>query len=235
VTSSTCFLTAPKGDLQEALVTLYLRLNGYFTTGFIVQSSRPGRVTTELDVLAIRFPNNSEPERIIGGAPELDRWAGGIDFIIGEVKSYGDPLQFNAAVRCDAAVMSILRWWGHLTEEEIIQKREDVLRILQPLPNTTAAPEVPCPRGARVRTILFSPETRNRRPEQAWFITGPQIFRYVFDCLHPPQPRDTCATNYGAGQWGTGLGPLVGYFKEPGRTAPGDLNDLLTHLGVNAA
>lgn len=73
-----------KGDVQEALVALYLRLNGYFTTGFIVQSSTSGRVSTELDVLAVRLPHNAEPARVIGGAPELDRWDGGIDFIIGE-------------------------------------------------------------------------------------------------------------------------------------------------------
>jgi hypothetical protein len=58
-----------KADAQEAVVALYLRLNGYFTTGFIVQSSTPGRVTTELDVLAVRLPHNAEPDRMIGCAP----------------------------------------------------------------------------------------------------------------------------------------------------------------------
>ena len=93
-----------KGEVQEGLVALYLRLNGYFTTGFIVQSPTPGRVTTELDVLAVRMPHNAEPVRVIGGAPELDRWDSGMDFIIGEVKSHGEPLQFNAAARSCKAV-----------------------------------------------------------------------------------------------------------------------------------
>lgn len=221
-----------KGDVQEALVALYLRLNGYFTTGFIVQSSISGRVTTEVDVLAVRLPHNAELQRIIEGAPELDRWESGIDFIIGEVKSHGEPLQFNVAVRNARAVCTILQWWGHLTPAEVAEKAAEVLGILQPLPGATAAPTVPCPRNARVRAILFSPETRNRRPEQAWFIPGPPIFRYVFECLHPDQPRDMCATNYGPGQWGVGLAPLVDYFKDPQRTTAGNMHDLLAYLEV---
>jgi hypothetical protein len=225
-----------KAEVQEALVTLYLRLNGYFTTGFIVQSSTYGQVTTELDVLALRLPHNAEPERVIGVAPELDRWDHGIDFIIAEVKSHGEPLQFNAAVRSAKAVSTILQWWGHLTTEEVAAKAAEVLAILQPLPGATAAPTVPCPRDARVRAILFSPETRSeRRPEQAWFISGPPIFRHILQCLHPEEPRNTCATNYGAGQWGVGLAPLVAYFKDPQRTTPGGFNDLLAHLRVKQA
>jgi hypothetical protein len=223
-----------KGDVQEALVALYLRLNGYFTTGFIVQSPTPGRVTAELDVLAVRFPHNAEPDRVIGGSAELDRWDDGIDFIIAEVKSRGEPLQYNLAARSTKAVSTFLQWWGHLTSEEMAAKTAAVLAILQPLPKAAAAPTVECPRGARVRAVLFSPERRSRRPQQAWFIPGPPIFHYIWQCLHPDEPRDTCATNYGAGQWGVGLKPLVAYFKDPQRTAPGHLGDLLADLDVDA-
>src|ERR1700687_4559056 len=121
-----------KADIQEALVALYLRLNGYFTTGFVVQSSAPGRVTTE-----------------------LDPWNRGVDFIVGEVKSHGESLQFNPAVRNLPAVSTILQWWGHLTAEEVSRVSADVLAILNPLPGAPAAPTVLCPRDARVRAILF--------------------------------------------------------------------------------
>lgn len=46
-----------KSDIQETLVLLYLRLNGYFGTGFIVHA--PQRNKTEMDVLAIRLPSAS--------------------------------------------------------------------------------------------------------------------------------------------------------------------------------
>jgi hypothetical protein len=222
-----------KADVQEALVTLYLRLNGYFTTGFIVQSSTPGRVTTELDILAVRLPHNAEPDRVIGCAPELDTWDSGIDFIIGEVKSRDQPLQFNSAVRNPQAVSTILQWWGYLTAEEVATKTQDVLSILQPLPGAVAAPTVLCPRGARVRSILFSPETRSiRRPQQAWFISGPPMFKHIFACLHPSELRATCATDYGAGQWGIGLERFVSYFKDAARTVPSDFGELVAYLGV---
>lgn len=222
-----------KSDLQEALVVLYLRLNGYFTTGFIVHSSTPGRVTTELDVLAVRLSRNAQPERGIGCAPELDPWNSGMDFIIGEVKSQRETFQFNRDIRDPGAVAAVLRWWGHLTDVEVAQKTPEVVSILEPLPAATAAPTVQCPRDARVRTILFSPETRSeRRSQQAWFIPGPPLFRYLFECLHPDEPRAACAANYGAGQWGVGLGPVIAYFKDRGRTTPGGLDDLVAHLGI---
>ena len=162
-----------KADVQEALVTLYLRLNGYFTTGFIVQSPTPGRVTAELDVLAVRLPHNAETDRVIGGAPELDRWDAGMDFIIGEVKSRGVPLQFNGPTRTTKAVSTLLQWWGHLDPDEVAARTAAVVGILQPLPGAKAAPTVQCPRDARVRAILFSPERSNRRAQQSWFIPGP--------------------------------------------------------------
>lgn len=222
-----------KADLQEALVVLYLRLNGYFTTGFIVHSSTPGRVTTELDVLAVRLSRNAEPERGIGCAPELDPWDGGMDFIIGEVKTHREPLQFNRDIRDGAAVAAILRWWGHLTKEEVDQKTQEVVSILEPRPGATAAPTVQCPRDARVRAVLFSPETRSdRRPQQAWFMPGPPLFNYLFECLHPSEPRAACATNYGAGQWGVGLASVIAYFKDRKRTIPGGFDDLVGHLGI---
>lgn len=222
-----------KGDVQEALVALYLRLNGYFTTGFIVHSATQARVTTELDLLAVRFPNNAEPARMIGCAAELDCWNDGVDFIIAEVKSRGEALQFNQAARGADSVATLLQWWGHLTPVEVATTAADVIAIMQPLPGATSAPTVLCPRAARVRTILFSPERQNRRPEQAWFIPGPPIFEFIWRCLHPDHVRDTCATNYGAGQWGVGLAPLVTYFKDPSRTSPGRLDDLLAHLQVH--
>src|SRR5271154_6799437 len=84
-----------KGKLQESIVTLYLRLNGYFTTSLIVHHSEVGKNTTDLDVLAVRFPWHSQPDRQVGSAPELECPDAGIDLIIGEVKSVGEPLQFN--------------------------------------------------------------------------------------------------------------------------------------------
>ena len=62
-------------DVHEALVGLYLRLNGYFTSGFIVHASEEKeakvRNITELDILAVRFPFNQEPGREVNPSKEL--------------------------------------------------------------------------------------------------------------------------------------------------------------------
>jgi hypothetical protein len=50
-----------RSDVQETLVSLYLRLNGYFVSGFIVHAQTGAK--TEMDVLAVRFPNQRESSR----------------------------------------------------------------------------------------------------------------------------------------------------------------------------
>jgi hypothetical protein len=224
-----------KAEAQEALVTLYLRLNGYFTSGFIVHSPVFGANQTELDVLAVRFPFNAEPVRDVGVAAELGSWKAGIDFIIGEVKSRGQQLQFNDALRNSReAVSTILRWWGHLSDDECNQLIEPVLEILAPRPSEPSAPTVTCPRHARVRAILFSPERNGRRENQAWFIPGSPIFSFIWQCFRPPQPRPECTTTYDFGRWGRELEPIVRYFKDEARTEPGEFSTLMDYLHGNA-
>jgi hypothetical protein len=87
-----------KGQVQEALVTLYLRLNGYFTTGFIVHSPIHGRNRTEVDILGVRFPLSAEPIRGVGTDEQFGASNEVVDFVIGEVKSRGEQLRFNEAL-----------------------------------------------------------------------------------------------------------------------------------------
>ena len=223
-----------KADVQEALVALYLRLNGYFTSGFVVQSATPHQVTAEVDMIAVRHPHSSELASVLKPSPELDLWDGGVDLIIGEVKSHGQALQFNPSIRSAGHVSTLLQWWGYLDKREVAAVADAVLAILQPLPGAKTAPCVPCARNSRVRAILFAPETQTRRQEQAWFIPGPAIFEHVWQRLHPLEARDLCATDYGAGQWGVGFAPIVRYFKAPDRQTPGDLDSLLTYLNADA-
>ncbi len=224
-----------KAEVQESLVTLYLRLNGYFTSSFIVHSPVPGSSKTELDVLAVRFPLNAEPVRGVGVAEELESWNEGIDFIIGEVKSRGQQLQFNEALRGSReAISTILQWWGYFTEQEREALIEPVARILAPSPGATSAPTVTGPRCARVRAVLFSPETKTRRDNQAWFIPGPPVFAFIWRSFRPSEPRPECATTYDFGRWGGELEPIVRYFKDEGRQEPGEFTDLVKYMSAEA-
>jgi hypothetical protein len=221
------------GEAQELLVALYLRLNGYFTSGFIVHSPVHGRNRTEVDVLAVRFPFNAEPVRGVGPDEELGTSDQDVDFVITEVKSRGQQLRFNPGLRSSReAVESVLQWCGYFTVDERAALTDSVLKILEPQSGSKSAPTAAGPRTSRVRAVLFSPERDRRRNNQPWFIPGPTIFAYIWRCFRPTEARPACATTYDFGAWGRELEPIVQYFKDENRHVAGGLSELLDHLHV---
>lgn len=219
--------TRSRSQIQEQLVSLYLRLNGFFVTGFIVHSPIHGRSRAELDALAIRLPLNSEPERQIGTDTTLDLSEKYTDLVICEVKSKGQQLQFNnSLVRQSAATATILRWAGLFPESEIASLSTSLAEALAPQnPVATWSPTVLGPRNVRIRGLLFSPERDSRRLNQPWFLPGPQLFRYIWKCLCPEIPRQSCATTYDFQLWGNHE-LVVRYFKSCGSKGPGDMKTL---------
>ena len=203
-----------KGKVQEALTTLYLRLNGYFTTGLIVHSAAAHGNNTEIDVLAVRLPKHEQQEREVGLSGELDCSAELLDIVIGEVKSFGQKLQFNEGVRSIESVTKILSWVGAFERGEIPDLAEKLRKLLEPKPiaNSTAL-VVLGPRNTRIRALLFSPERNGHRGNQPWFLAGPPILEYLWLCLNPGGPRSECATKYDFGLWGSDLEPLVRHIK----------------------
>jgi hypothetical protein len=98
-----------KSDTQELLAALYLRLNGYFLTGFIAHDSIGNR--TEMDVLGVRFPGHREPEREIACCEHLRTLSDKTNFIVGEVKGGSKRLTFNRA------------FWGRAESVESVLNR----------------------------------------------------------------------------------------------------------------
>src|SRR5215469_582268 len=105
-------------DLQEVVSSLYLRLNGYFTSGFIVHAPGGDRAgnRTQLDALAVRLPYSSEPEREVLPSEYLQIPANMTDIVLCEVKGGREALQFNEALRHVDAIRSVLRWIGAFEE-----------------------------------------------------------------------------------------------------------------------
>src|SRR5438874_1312954 len=164
-------------ELHESLVTLYLRLNGYFTAGFVVHSPLKGRVITEVDVLAVRFPHASEREREVGIAHELRSPIDRTDLLICEVKSTAKGPQFNKALRTDPyAIAAVLRRFGAFSDDRVPVLADELFRRLQP---TDLAGRDDFPRvgidGVQVRAVLFAVNRIARRPGQAPFISGKQL------------------------------------------------------------
>lgn len=221
-------------ELHESLATLYLRLNGYFTAGFIVHSPLENEVLTEIDLIAVRFPHSREPEREIDLAPELTVPDSRIDFLICEVKAgKSKGPQFNSALRKDLfAIAAVLRRAGIFPEEEVPEIAEALRGKLTP--DRLAGSSIPTVEGlngAQVRAVLFATGRRYRRKDQAPFIHGKQILDYIWACLCPEDPRPKCATKYSYEMWGDpNLVSIVRYFKEKRSGGPGSIKALESTL-----
>ena len=82
-------------DVQEALLHLYLRLNGYFVSGLILHSEVKGQNATELDAIAVRHKFQCEARREVEPSKFLSPKKA--DVLICEVR-VGPPM-FNKALR----------------------------------------------------------------------------------------------------------------------------------------
>ena len=221
-----------RSDVQEAVLQLYLRLNGYFTTGFIVQAPEWGRNRAQVDALAIRHPFNSEPERVVDYSTFLGLGNHVSDVLICEVKSKGMGLQFNEGLRTIGALTTVLRWVGLFSEEELEPHAEELLELMQPgCPAERAQSGVDVKGMVRIRPLLCAPERAHARANQPWFLPGSVIFNWVTNCLNPPSPRSSCATQYDFTSWGPWLEPVVRYFKGLPPGSSGTMVDLYTEVG----
>ena len=72
-----------RSTIQEQLATLYLRLNGYFTTGYIIHSNEK-KITGELDIVAVRFPFHHQDDTEHNSSEFLEI-PKNIDLVIAEV------------------------------------------------------------------------------------------------------------------------------------------------------
>jgi hypothetical protein len=224
--------TKKRSQLQENLLSLYLRLNGYFVTGFIAHSPEWGRNRTEIDALAVRHPYNSEPERITQPSPHLQISTEYIDLLICEVKSKGQPLQFNSPLReSPLALESVLRWTGLFHEGEVSHLASQIQSLIIPsnMPKQDIS-FVIAPRDIRIRPILCSPERWEKHDNQPYFISGSEIFKYLSACLSPATRRQSCSTRYDFKAWGEVYEPIVKYFKD--KKEKGTMQELYQHLGI---
>jgi len=228
-------MIAEKGrsDIQEAVLLLYLRLNGYFVSSFIVHSPEPGKNITQVDALAVRHDFNREPNRVVRPSEFLK--PKGTDLLVCEVKSYGEPLQFNESFReNDDAIQSVLGWAGLFDQEETIPIASQLKPLLQPsTPASEAERGVAGPRETTVRPLLCSPERRSRRDNQPWFLCEQEMFSYIARCLNPEALRESCSTRYDINLWGPSLAPLVRYFKALHRGEQGSIRGLYEYLREN--
>ena len=223
--------------MQENLFSLYLRLNGYFVTGFIVHASNGSK--TEIDALAVRFPHHREPEREIGSSRVLDISDSLVDFLVCEVKSGKEDINFNTSFRDDTeAVASVLNRFGAFTDKEISELVPQIRDVLRPeeIQKSKTFPAINIPRiNSRLRFLLVAPDQKRPAENQKPYIYGDDMISYIWECFRPEVQRQRCGARYNWHLWGEQYIKLVKYFKDKNRAEPGDIEGVYNHFRLFAS
>lgn len=213
-----------KSTIQEQLATLYLRLNGYFTTGFIIHSEE-NKIKGELDILAVRFPLHKQDDTEHNSSEYLEL-ADYIDVIIAEVKSRGQQLQFNDCLKQQnnlEQLQKLLLWIGVIENDKI----DEIATEINALVKTRANSQLKTFRSTqaistrfgmlKIRPILFSPERININNSDK-FINWRELNDFIWLCLCPAEPRINCGTRYDFTAWGQGFNEIIKVYKDRQKT-----------------
>jgi len=211
-----------RSEFQEKLVGLFLRLNGYFQTGYMPQSAVWGNNGTDFDRVGIRFPLHSQSERGEIFSTHLHIQKEAIDIVIAEVKN--SSMKFNDAIksvdaRSNVNIAQLLRWCGLFEEDEIDNLTNQFLSITDndatAVDNSFAKVDHSNRFGAiTIRPMIFSIETIHTEGESIKFINGIDIITYLWECLCPDEKRLECSTRYPFKNWGFEYADIVTYIKE---------------------
>ena len=199
-----------KSLFQERLVCLFLRLNGYLQSGYIPHSHIWGKAGTDIDRIAIRFPNHKQPEREVGFSPLIGEPENFIDIIIAEVKN--NSLKFNnTLVKEENGAKQnwgqLLRWTGVFEDNEIDVLTPDLMAVVSKhgLKNEGVIDSILYESKlgfVKIRPTLFSIEKEKRETDTKFWINGAEILDYILKCLSPEVPRPECSTRYDFNLWG---------------------------------
>ena len=230
---------APK-HIQESLISLYLRLNGYFTSGHIVHGTPQDLAIGErgeTDVFAVRLPYSSEVETGNSPSEYLQVENGILDVVIGEVKSGREPIQFNNSIMDMDVMIRSLRWAGFSNNGEILSgiAHELTQQMLPQLINhpdnrieVMLDPSEDIRYPTRVRPVIFHLGRKQPNRNQAWFVGYQEIMSFIWRCLRKEFQPEDCQREYDYGLWGPITESIVDYFKNNKRDEPGT-PEMLAH------
>jgi hypothetical protein len=221
-----------KSDLQELIVALYLRLNGYFPTGFIAHA--PVGNLTEIDILAVRFPGHKELERQVEPCVHLHPPTDCIDLIVGEVKGGKKNPKFNTKFyRRSLAIEKVLNRIGAFSENEIADLVAQIGAVATPenWRKRQDFPVLPVQNWrAQLRLALFAPDQTRNAKRAGPAIYGDDIIDFIWKCLRPQTRRAECAVDYHPELWGHQFNALIAYFKDEARQDAGKISDVYAAL-----
>lgn len=207
-----------RSTIQENIVKLYLRLNGYISTGLIIHSPEK-TISGEIDIIAIRFPYHNQNDTEHNSSTFLEI-PNSIDVIIGEVKSHGISLKFNKSLRNENLIplSKVIKWIGLFKEEQIPEIAQNLLLLIKPVENSNktsfSSLIIKTEFGQiSIRPILFSPESISNISKTDKFVGWQEINNFLWGCLCPANIREQCGTRYDFSAWGSGISEIVKAYK----------------------
>ncbi len=220
----TMIITA--NHIQETLVTLYLRLNGFFVSGHIIHadpSNLAVREKGEIDALAIRLPFSREPDACNPPSEYLRVRRGTIEIIIGEVKSGQQRVRFNRSLRENDNMFRVLQRAGFSEDDNLLMEVAQTLTdrlIPRPVNSPNDHIEINLePSGdilypIRIRPVIFHLGFHSPSRNQAWFVGYDEIMSDIWHRVRKEFEPPGCQRQYDLRLWGPIFNAIVAYFKD---------------------
>jgi len=204
----------------ENLVKLYLRLKGYLVSNLIIHSEERGNLKSELDIIAVRFPNHMQDYRWVNVDDKLECSNSRIEVIIADVKNYSNPknLEFNKGLRKNReSINQLINWLGifETVNQEVIEKFESFLNLHRKQNwNGFAQFEEDLDIGKfNFKFTFFAPSLGEWNGKGFKYIHGNEIIDFVWECLNDLNKIKTCSRIYDFTGWNEYL-EYVLFFKE---------------------
>lgn len=176
-------------DPAVALVQAYLQMNGYFTVTeyAVVQAagrSGPYRTSTDLDVLAVRFPGaahalvrrrhqrRDDDAAVLAPDPALGAAADRVDMIVGEVKE--GRAELNRGARDPHVLQAVLTRFGCCSVADAPTVASDLLQ--------RGVSETP--HGHRTRLVAFGTHAPEPLGYRCQIILLSQVLSFTQQYLH---------------------------------------------------
>jgi hypothetical protein len=212
--------------IAEQLVDLYLRLNGYFTSGLIFHSPLWGESSTEIDRIGVRHPHHKQNDRGVESSPFLNLEQGIVDCVICEVKTNPENIHFNSRIFEDSYVSQyMLNWIGIFPEEDSLRLSSRLQSLFRPDISANESAEGIVVERVRFRALLCCPVIDEH--DSLWGLFGNEIFSYLNSCFNPNERRQFCSNRYNFNQWGYPLSKIVRAFKDGGVNNFSDLSSYI--------
>lgn len=204
----------------EKLARLYLRLKGYFVTNLIIHSSTSGDLSTEIDIIGVRFPFHRQDDRKVNVPDILECSHDSIEIIIADVKNVNkvEYVKFNPGLRSNrASIEKLIKWIGcfNSIDDSLLDKFEDHLNLHRdPQMNGFSEFAYDNEFGKFLfKFTFFCPSLSPWSNKGFKYICADELLDFTWECLNQINIIETCSRTYNYDMWNE-HSEMVEFFKK---------------------